>query len=459
MVITATYEAAKANYRRDLSNGLVLRWSTAADTAKIAQLVGLVFRDKEDDPLNKGLISEVTELMSDKNPLMGSGDYGLVEDTSKEGSPVVACTCLWQNHWEYEGIPFLMGQPEIVATHPDYRNRGLIRALFEMVHARSEARGDMVQAITGIPHFYRQFGYEYVLDLDGRRVVYTSQIPEAKEGEAEAYTLRSATAEDVATIQDIYSSGRRKFGVVTSDVPPSYWLYETQRVGDETQRFPRLQMIVDAAGQAKGFTLVASGRGDKGTNFGVFMLEVLPGMNLRAMMPSLLRELHQYGTQVPVRRTIQGGSLTQISFRLGRTHPVYEALGSLASFFEAPYAWYVRVKDVPKFIKHIAPVLERRLERSVVADYTGELKIDQYRGGLRMVFEHGKLKTAEPWRVPLYDSNAGAGCPSLVFLQLLFCHRSLDELRHMFPDVWAEGDAEAVLKALFPAQISAPLPL
>ena len=135
-----------------------------------------------------------------------------------------------------------MGQPEIVATHPDYRNKGLIRALFEMVHARSEARGDMVQAITGIPHFYRQFGYEYVLDLDGRRVVYTSQIPEAKEGEV-TYNLRSATAEDVATIQHIYSY-RRKIGVITSNVPDSYWLYETQRVSDETQRFPRLQMIV-----------------------------------------------------------------------------------------------------------------------------------------------------------------------------------------------------------------------
>ena len=405
------------------------------------------------------MVSEITELMSDKNPLMGSGDYGLIEDTSKEGSPVVACTCLWQNHWEYEGIPFEMGQPEIVATHPDYRNRGLIRALFEMVHARSEARGDMVQAITGIPHFYRQFGYEYVLDLEGRRVVYTSQIPKVQEGEAEAYTLRSATAEDVATIQHIYSSGRRKRGVVASNVPDSYWLYETQRVGDETQRFPRLQLIVDATGKANGYAFVSSGRGDKGANFSVFTLDVLPGVNVRAMVPSLLRELQKYGSQTPIRRMKEGVPLSQISFILGRAHPVYEALGNLASFYEAPYAWYVRVRDVPEFIKHIAPVLERRLERSVVADYTGELKIDLYRGGLRLVFEHGKLQTAEPWRVPVYDSNAGAGFPALVFLQLLFCHRSLEELRHMFPDVWAEGDAELVLKALFPAQISAPLPL
>ncbi len=230
-------------------------------------------------------------------------------------------------------------------------------------------------------------------------------------------------------------------------------------MSDKSQRFPRLQMIVDATGRTYGYAFVSSGRHGNGANFSVFTLDVLPGVNLRAMMPSLLRELQKYGSQTPIRRMTEGVPLTQISFHLGRTHPVYDALGSLASFYEAPYAWYVRVRNVPAFLMHIAPVLERRLEHSVVADYTGELKIDLYKGGLRLAFEHGKLTTAEDWRVPAYDSNAGAGCPALVFLQLLFCHRSLDELRLMFPDVWAEGDTEIVLKALFPAQASAPLSL
>ena len=28
---------------------------------------------------------------------------------------------------------------------------------------------------------------------------------------------------------------------------------------------------------------------------------------------------------------------------------------------EPPYAWYVRVPDMPAFLRHIAPVLEARL--------------------------------------------------------------------------------------------------
>ena len=35
--------------------------------------------------------------------------------------------------WTYGGVPFEVGRPELVATHPDYRRRGLVRAQFEAV--------------------------------------------------------------------------------------------------------------------------------------------------------------------------------------------------------------------------------------------------------------------------------------------------------------------------------------
>ena len=42
-----------------------------------------------------------------------------------------------------------------------------------------------MQAITGNPWFYRQFGYELGLELGGGRVVYGPQIPALKTGETE----------------------------------------------------------------------------------------------------------------------------------------------------------------------------------------------------------------------------------------------------------------------------------
>src|SRR5581483_8604681 len=197
MKTMASFAAASPDYRRELGDGLVQRWSTSEDTENIAQLCGMVFRDKEDEPLNPHAMDSVRQQMSGDFPLMGPGDYAVIEDTGKEGNPLVAGTCLWRQEWEYEGIAFGVGQPEFVVTHPAYRNRGLIRALFDMLHTRSEAEGHLVQGITGISYFYRQFGYEYALELEGRRVTYLSLIPKTQASTPEPYALRAATPEDI----------------------------------------------------------------------------------------------------------------------------------------------------------------------------------------------------------------------------------------------------------------------
>jgi hypothetical protein len=211
-------------------------------------------------------------------------------------------------------------------------------------------------------------------------------------------------------------------------------------------------LIVDTSGAAQGFLMVPTKRRRK--DLFVRTFEIASGANLQAIMPSVLRALQAYGLQMPT-YTPDAPPLHEIGFHLGRSHPVYDVLGDeLAPRSERPYAWYVRVPDVPAFIRHIAPILEQRLASSAIAGYSGELKLNFYRGGLRMVFEDGKLTIAERWIVPAYNANASAGIPALVFLQLLFGYRSLDDLCAIFPDVWAENDANVVLKTLFPAQPS-----
>jgi GNAT superfamily N-acetyltransferase len=450
--------AAAPTYRCDLGEGLIERWSTADDTENIAQLCGKVFRDEEEEPFNPRTIDSVYRQMSGNFPLMGPGDYALVEDTRKERNPLVACTCLWQSEWEYEGIPFVIGQPEFVATDPAYRNRGLIRALFHVIHTRSEAEGHLVQAITGIPYFYRQFGYEYALELEGRRLTYLSLIPKALENTPEPYTLRAATTDDIPLIIEFYNRQRPE-SMVWSVATERFWRYQLEEGYDPTTAGKQscVQVLVDNAGAVQGYLIVATKRW--GSDLTVWALDIAAGVNWQAVISPLLRALQSYGMQIPTVRP-EAGPLHEISFVLGSTHPVYDALGqALAPFYELPYAWYVRVPNLLAFLQHIAPALERHLASSVAAYYTGELKLDLYRGGLRMVFDKGHLTLVEPWRAPIYKNNADAQCPALVFLQLLFGYRSLDELRYAFPNVQAKGEPEVLLKALFPKKFSWVMPL
>lgn len=453
--------AASADYRRDLGNGLVLRWSTQADTANLAELASRIFRDKASDPPNEFLHHEIYRLMRGDHPVMGPGDYGIVEDTTrKEGNPLVACTCLQRLTWQYEDMAFEVGRPEIVASDPDYRDRGLIRSLFEMVHARSEAEGHMVQAITGISYFYRQFGYEYALDLGGRRTVFTQLIPRLKEGESEPYTLREATAEDIPLLQRSYKT-RQQASLVSTQVPDSYWRYQLEgwQSDPEHDRVNSIQVILDSDQTPRGYVnLQAPKRWNR--NVMVWDLQIESGANIAAMMPSILRAVEAYGKTLPTSKP-DTEPLSGINFSLGRQHPVYDWLGDeLAPSQSPPYAWYIRVPDLPAFIRYLTPVLEQRLTSSALAGYSGEIKLDFYRrGGLHMVFAKGKLESVEHWRVPPYDNSANGGFPPLVFLQVVFGHRTLDLLRHAYPDVWVDREREFLLNTLFPVRPSSVWPL
>ncbi len=443
------------DYRRDLGGGLVLRWSTAADVEQISALYGHVFRQSADDPPNQQLQLWTQDLMSGRHPLIAPGDFALVEDTDR--GICVAATCLLSQTWEYAGIPFPVGRPEIVASHPDYRNRGLVRAVFELIHARSATLGHMAQGITGIPYYYRQFGYEYALDLEGSRSVFFAINPPLKPGDAEPYTLRDATPDDLPHLMAWYDHDRSRT-TISTQIDADFWRWVMQGQNPATPQNWYIQMICDAQGSACGYLLIQQQRW--GPVLIVGGLGVAPGTSLAAVLPSVLRGVAAQAERIPGSKP-DTPSPNRTGFVLGRQHPVYDLLGSsLSSRINPPYAWYVRVPDLPAFIRHIAPALERRLAASDMVGYSGELRLDFYRAGLRLVFDKGCLSSSEHWRA---DSGWGprgqAGFPPLVFLQLLFGHRSLDELCHAFPDVWAEDEVRPLLLALFPPQPSWVLPL
>jgi hypothetical protein len=445
-------ELARPVYRRDLGDGLMLRWSTPADTEAIAHLHSMVHRDQPDAPPNARIAARMRLLMRGDFPGMGAGDFAVVEDTAHAEHPIVACACLWRHTWEYEGIPLGVGRPEYVATAAAYRNRGLIRAIFTLLHARSAAEGHQLQAITGINHYYRQFGYEYALDLEGKRVVTVTQIPPLSPGAEEAHLMRPATVEDIPQIMALHAQ-RRADSLLWSVAPAGYWRYQIVELAEigSPNKAGGLLMIADAAGNSIGYLHASLRRG--GPNLDVYAFETLPGINLRAVTLAMLRRLAAYGQAIP--NSAPDAPLQTLTFQLGRAHPVYIALGSdLAPVHDPPYAWYIRAPDLLGLLWLIAPALERRLAASLLAGYSGALKLDWYRGGARLAFDLGKLVAVEPWRPPAYGEEADAGCPALTFLQLLCGYRSLDELRAIFPDVWAHGEAQLLLAILFPKRPS-----
>ena len=451
-----TVQMSEDTYRRELGDGLALRWSMPEDIEQVASLYAHVYRSRPDAPLNWHVPIWTRDMFSGRHPHIGPRDFAVVEDTTT--GAIVASTCLLGYPIAFEGISIPFGRPEVVATQPEYRNRGLIRAIFELIHAKSAARGDLVLGITGIANYYRQFGYEYSIPMGMGLTVYFAAIPALKKDAAEPYTLRKATFNDSALLRRLWEREQMQ-AMITTPLSADYYRWVMEAEGLDQWR---LNLIVDATGRSVGYLRLEPVRWGAAVTVNGLMVE--EGVPLVAVVPSVLRGVQALAeTTLPARpETLPPGA---VKFHLWNSdHPLRIALGDLVPvsvthpYSPYPDLWYIRVPDHVRFVTQVAPVLERRLASSAQAGYTGELAIDFYRGGLRLSFNGGKLAAVENWQRPLWGESA-IGFPPLVFLQLLFGYRSLHELRSLYPDVWAEGDAAPVLDALFPKRQSSLIPL
>jgi hypothetical protein len=176
--------------------------------------------------------------------------------------------------------------------------------------------------------------------------------------------------------------------------------------------------------------------------------ELLPGVSWLEAGPAILRGLAAIG------RAAAAEPLHELVLGLEREHPLYRWLRDARTRRNRGYAWYVRVPDVPAFVRRVASVLEARLVASDAVGYTGDVRLTFYRSGLRLAFESGRLTTAEPWE-PGTPRSASAAFPDLTFLQLLFGYRSMAELTEIFPDCFhADGRMGSLLDVLFPKRPS-----
>ncbi|MBM3128700.1 MAG: GNAT family N-acetyltransferase [Chloroflexi bacterium] len=427
---------------RDLGNDLILRVATRDDAEPLAQMVGRVFGRENFDANVAAYARHYTD---ETHPIIGPSNVLIVEDTRVD--KIVSTMCLIPQTWTYAGIPFPVGRPEVVATDPEYRNRGLVREQFKTLHALSDAMGHLVQGITGIHWYYRQFEYEYAFDLGGGRVCHFSNVPALKEGEADPYRVRAMTPDDIPFIAPLYDRACAR-SLVTCPRPESLWRYFLD--DSPLARAYRLpfQIIETTDGRVVGYVDCSHDIWQDVIVVGE--IAAAEGQSLRALTPTVLRWLKAHGETESAQ---QNKPVNAVYFALGREHPLFDAIPELLPRTRLPYGWYIRVPDVPRLLRHLAPALEDRLARSAMAGHSGALKISEYRRGYKIVFENGKIANAETWQ-PTVDERGDCGFPPLVFLQLLFGRATIMELREFFPDVWANDEPTILLDALFPKQAS-----
>ncbi|MDP9385166.1 MAG: GNAT family N-acetyltransferase, partial [Actinomycetota bacterium] len=287
------------------------------------------------------------------------------------------------------------------------------------------------------------------LSLDAHRAGFRPLVPRLNAGEREPFVFRPATSDDLPFIMEMYHQATAR-SVVASLRDEALWRFDIEGRSEKSGNGREFRVIEARERPGEPLGLVIHSRKLWGAEVGVRLYEVKAGVPLLAVTPSLLRYLDNVGASYAQR---DGEEFATLDFNLGEQHPVYETIPDRLPKIGLPYAWFIRVPDLPAFLRRIAPALERRLAASAQAGFTGDLTLSFYRSGLRLRFDEGQI-SAEAW-MPERIEAGDAAFPDLTFLQLLFGFRSLDELRYAFPDCSVATDqARALLPVLFPKKPS-----
>ncbi|MEV5680080.1 MULTISPECIES: GNAT family N-acetyltransferase [unclassified Streptomyces] len=386
-----------------LADGLVLRQARPADLDGIGTL--LAGRGEPEDALDHRLV--VTD------PDVGWSACAVVVD----GDRVVSTATLLDEEVRIGGVRLPAGQVELVATDPAYEGRGLVRALMRWAHDRSAARGHVIQAMIGIPYFYRLFGYEYAIDIPPAPAVRT---PPPGEGTP---VLRAARPSDIPAMAALQEAAQRGFDVAVAH-PAARWRWLLDHDASTLQ-------VLERAG-----TVVATGRITPPG--GQVLLAEAAALDETAAR-DLLRGAAALVPDSRLRVVHRSGTVTAAAWQEFLDHEPRKRAEQ----------YYVRIPDVAVLLDRLRPLLWQRLAATgtdrtgrdiVLSTFGAHYRIPVLADGLGAVVTGGAMQAA--------GAVGGAAAAPDHLPALLFGPHGMEGLTRIRPDVYARD--EELFQALFP---------
>jgi predicted N-acetyltransferase YhbS len=389
----------------DLADGLLLRTAVAADLDQIAQLLA----DRGDDA-----DAEDVRLVAD-DPDEGLGSVMVVVD----GDRVVSTATLLQESVTIGGVVVPSGQVELVATLPEYEGRGLVRALMNEAHRRSEQRGDLLQVMIGIPNFYRQFGYAYSMPIPLPRVVAVPVAPPA------GIVVRPATADDISAMRTLQDTAQS-----TADVRMSHsaacWRWMVARSGST-------QLVAERQG-----TIVATARRTP-PDEGMALAEMAGDVEgMQAIIAASSVE-----SDGPVEVVERPGTPLDAILSEVADAPDDDTSARSREWF------YARVPALAPLFERLEPALVSRV-RSAGLGAPTDVLLSSWRSHVRFSISEDSMSPVEtggPEQRPI--SKGGAGVPVDLLAPLLLGPFGSAGLERRHADV-SLGRLRDVMEALFP---------
>lgn len=415
---------------KELGQGLIIRKGTEKDIESLIKL--------HEEVQGEG---EWTDFLANgSHPNCNAANFLLVEDTINNSRITSSLTYIPQT-WTYGGMKMSVWRVEMVSTHPDYRRKGLIQQQFDIIHELSnETENHFVDVIVGKPWFYRKFGYSMALRYWKSRLVSKNAVERFADKE-DRYVVEQASFESLSYFKNLFENMKNRYPV-TCIREEKNWIYD---LFSESKSIS-ISVLRNAEGSFVGAMSHASVL-DEGF-IRIFACEIDENISWLEAAPSIIKYLNSLGEALAQK---DNTDFKGFDFNLEDDHPIYKILYGVLEYnkpTEAPLAWYVRINNLEKFIRYIAPVLEDRLGKSIAVGYSGTLNIGLYdtERQLSLSFDKGKLVSVE--NNPFNRSDAYFCNETLK--QLIFGYKSVKDIEEYTPESLVNNEARIVLDILFP---------
>lgn len=398
-----------------MRSGLTLRTArNRDDIERLAQFNGLIHGPE--------LIPAVYGLANDY-PGMPHDDWIFVEN---EDGEIVSSLCLIPWTLRYGSVDLSVAEMGLVGTLESYRRQGLVRVQVELFKERMAARGALVSFIQGIPFYYRQFGYEYAMPLEGGLRMTGRELPE---WETPPFAFRRATVDDLPVLRQCFDDAADTL-VIHSVREEANW---RMLLGspESTTMVPEYWLVLDADGWVVGYFMLP-----KYHFYDELSINEASLLSYDAALAVLRR-----CRDLAVERKLPG-----VRLNLPSNNPLWQLAHAVGAHDMGVYAWQIHVADFAALLQTIAPVLEDRIAASPFAGLTRTVKLAFYRDSVDLSFEQGQMvdvRNGGPAQGPIT-------LPPLKIIPLIFGHATVADLRAASPDVNVGGMWRLLLETLFP---------
>lgn len=351
---------------------------------------------------------------------VGLGRFAVAVD----GRHRVACSlCLIPERLRVGSVVFPATQVEYVATAADREGQGLVRKVLELAHRWSRHDGNLVELIAGIPHYYRQFGYEYALAFPRVRLV----SPGVDLRPPAGWSVRPATVADIPSLLRLQGSAATASDVAVLAGDERWWRWWIER-----EQEPVWWVAHHGTGGIEAAGTV--GNGPPGIGDAVTMVGA-PAADEPVALRALL-------SAVEVSSPGASRRPAAIEERRGVTEPL------VGSTHRHPrrYGVYVHIADPVAFLDALQPELDRRLAASPWQGAGGALEISTYRRALSIRCEDGRVASVDA-RDP---TGSGIQVPPDKVATLFLGRYGAAGLAEREDDVLIDADVAGVAEVLFP---------